>query len=421
MERSPRSAHTGSLTGMLRVGLTGGIAAGKSLAAGTLQKLGAVVIDADQLARAVVEPGTDGLEEIVTVFGEGVLRADGSLDRPALGARIFADPEMRALLNAIVHPRVRREAAKAESAARAASADAVVVHDIPLLVETGQEDSFHLVVVVDAPVDTRVRRMVEIRGMTEDEARQRIEAQADSLTRNAAADVVLDNSASAEHLIHAVEELWTGRILPFTDNLANQHTAERRGGPALVQDADWPRQAELVGRRLLRIDPRVLGVDHIGSTSVPGLPAKDVLDLQLGVASLEDADDLCDRLSEAGFPRLPGVWQDTPTADVPEPEKWQKRLHCNADPGRAVNVHVRVVGSPGWQYALAFRDWLRANDDMRAAYANEKDRCAGLHRDDATTAGYAACKEDWFTTFAAPRLTAWKDDVGWSPEPRTSP
>ena len=418
--RVPRAVADGSLALMLRVGLTGGIAAGKSLAASALQDLGAVLIDADQLARAVVEPGTDGLRDVVAAFGDGVLRPDGSLDRPALGAHIFADPDGRATLNGIIHPRVRRRAAEAEAAARATSTGAVVVHDIPLLVETGQEDSFHLVVVVDAPRQTRVRRMVEHRGMTEEEAQKRIAAQTDSPTRNAAADVVLDNAGSPENLVSAVRELWERRIVPFARNIERQGVAERRGGPALLQDKDWPRQAALLARRLTRIDARVLAVDHIGSTSVPGLPAKDILDLQLTVASLADADDLSDRLAEAGFPRLPGIWQDTPTAEEPQPEKWQKRLHCNADPGRPVNLHVRVAGTPGWQYALAFRDWLRANPDMLASYAAEKDRCAAIHRDDATTAGYAACKEDWFTIFAAPKLRAWRNDAGWSPEPLAS-
>ncbi|GAB3554821.1 dephospho-CoA kinase [Arthrobacter tumbae] len=400
---------------MLRVGLTGGIAAGKSLAASTLQELGAVLIDADQLARTVVEPGTEGLLEIAEAFGPEVLQEDGSLDRPALGARIFADPDGRARLNAIIHPRVRREAAVAEATAHSASADAVVVHDIPLLVETGQEDSFHLVLVIDAPHQTRLRRMVENRAMTEEEALNRIGAQADSGTRNTAADVVLHNAGTPADLAAEVRNLWQQRILPFARNIEQRQRAERRGGPALVQDRDWPRQASLLIRRLTRIDPRVLGVEHIGSTSIPGLRAKDVLDLQLTVASLQDADGLSDALAEAGYPRLPGIRQDTPTAEVPQPRMWQKRLHCNADPGRPVNLHVRVAGSPGWEYALAFRDWLRTNPDMLAAYAAEKDRCAAIHRGDATLAGYAACKEDWFTTFAAPRLNTWKNDAGWSP------
>lgn len=420
MPAVPQENDDGSLALMLRVGLTGGIAAGKSLAASALRELGAVLIDADQLARAVVEPGTDGLRQVVTAFGKEVLRPDGSLDRAALGARIFGDPQGRATLNAIIHPLVRRRAGEAEADARAASPAAVVVHDIPLLVETGQEDSFHLVIVINAPEDLRVRRMVEHRGMTPEEAGKRIAAQADASTRNAGADVVLENAGSTEDLVSAVGELWAGRIVPFARNIEQRQAAERRGGPVLVQSTDWARQANLLARRLQRIDPLVLAVDHIGSTSVSGLPAKDVLDLQLTVASLADADELSNRLAEAGFPRLPGDWQDTPTAEAPQPELWQKRLHCNADPGRPVNLHVRALGSPGWRYALAFRDWLRASPDMVAAYALEKERCARLHRDDGGTAGYAACKEEWFTSFAAPRLAAWMDDAGWSPQPPPS-
>ena len=228
-------------------------------------------------------------------------------------------------------------------------------------------------------------------------------------------------AAALEELVNAVETLWTERIVPFARNIAEQHRADRVGGPVLLRDGDWPRQAALLARRLKRIDSRVLRVDPMWSTAVPGLPAKDVLDLQMTVASIADADDLSERLGEAGFPRLPGVWHDTPTADLPQPEEWQKRLHCNADPGRAVNLHVRVEGSPGWQYALAFRDWLRASAEMVAAYAAEKERCVRIHCDDATTAGYAACKEDWFTSFAAPRLGSWKIDAGWSPLPPGCP
>lgn len=406
---------------MLRVGLTGGIAAGKSLAATTLKELGAVLIDADQLARSVVQPGTDGLREVVAAFGESVLQPDGSLDRPALGARIFADPDRRATLNAIIHPRVRREAASAEAAARAADPAAVVVHDVPLLVETGQEDAYHLVIVVDAPVDTRVSRMVKNRGMTGQQALERIAAQADSVTRNAAADVVLDNSGSRDDLVSAVQELWRQRIVPFAANIAGQQRAERVGGPVLTLDGDWPRQADLLGRRLKRVDPRVRRVDHIGSTAVPGLPAKDVIDLQLTVSSLQDADNLSPLLSAAGFPPLAGVRQDEPKPAFPDPALWAKRLHCNADPGRAVNLHVRVEGSPGWRYALSFRDWLRANPEMALAYRQEKERCRDRHAGDVGTSGYASCKEAWFTLVADPRLTAWVDDVDWSPEVQEPP
>ncbi|GAB3540576.1 dephospho-CoA kinase [Arthrobacter tecti] len=398
---------------MLRVGLTGGIAAGKSLAASALRELGAVLIDADQLAREVVKPGMDGLREVVDAFGSEVLLPDGSLDRARLGARIFDDPDARSMLNGIIHPRVRRKAAEAEAAADTSSEGAVVVvHDIPLLVETGQEDSFHLVLVVDAPEEERVRRMIDNRGFTEQEALSRIRAQAETVTRNAAADAVLDNSGGSDDLRDAVQRVWVQRLLPFAENLQHGRVAKRRGGPVLVENPDWSRQAGLLVRRLSRVDSRILGVHHIGSTAVPGLPAKDVIDLQLTVSSMQEADELSSALAVAGFPTSPEPSPDT----VPDRPQEETRLHCNADPGRPVNVHVRLYGSPNWRFALAFRDWLRANPDMASAYLAEKERCFEIHRDDASNAGYAECKEDWLTNYAAPRMEAWIDDAGWSPE-----
>ena len=147
----------------MRVGLTGGVASGKSTVSAILAELGAVVIDADQLAREVVAPGTDGLAEVVAAFGEDVLTAEGELDRPAMGAIVFADPEKRRVLESIIHPRVRARAAEIEAAA---PPGAVVVHDIPLLAETGQGDGFDAVVVVDVPAEVQVERMTGIRGMT---------------------------------------------------------------------------------------------------------------------------------------------------------------------------------------------------------------------------------------------------------------
>lgn len=400
---------------MLRVGLTGGIAAGKSLAASTLRELGAVVIDSDVLARAVVEPGTDGLREVAEAFGPEILQPDGSLNRAALGSRVFADPAGRTTLNGIIHPRVRQLAAEAEAAAEAASAGAVVVHDIPLLVETGQEDRFHLVLVIDAPEELRVRRMEKTRGLSTQEAWNRIRAQADTPARNAAADVVLDNSGGTDSLVSALTSLWFERITPYAENLRLQRVAGRPGGPVLVEDAGWPREAELLSRRLRRVDARVLDVHHIGSTSVPGLPAKDVIDLQLTVNSLDEADAIASALAAAGFPRYPGVWRDEPKPDDPGPAVWAKRLHANADPGRPVNVHVRAKGSPGWRWALSFADWLRADPEMAQAYLADKLRCVRLHADDDGPAGYTLCKEAWFTDTADPLLRRWIADTGWTP------
>ena len=181
----------------MRVGLTGGVAAGKSAVAALLAELGAVVIDADLLAREVVAPGTEGLAEVVAAFGEGVLGPDGALDRPALGAVVFADEAARRRLEAIIHPRVRARAAELEAAA---PPGALVVHDIPLLVETDQAGSFDAVIVVDAPRELQVERMVRERGLTTEEAGARIAAQATREERLAAATYVVDNSGSWDDL-----------------------------------------------------------------------------------------------------------------------------------------------------------------------------------------------------------------------------
>lgn len=197
---------------MLLVGLTGGIGAGKSAVATRLAELGAIVIDSDRLAREVVAPGTDGLAEVVAAFGDGVLTATGELDRPAVARLVFGDDSARRRLEAIVHPRVR---ARAAELAAAAPVDAVVVNDVPLLVESGLAAGFDLVIVVLAEVETRVRRLTQSRGMAEVEARSRIAAQATDEQRRAVADVVLRNDGTLEDLREAVDTAWRERILPL--------------------------------------------------------------------------------------------------------------------------------------------------------------------------------------------------------------
>ncbi|WP_324603310.1 dephospho-CoA kinase [Nesterenkonia massiliensis] len=192
------------MAGILSVGLTGGIASGKSAVSARMAEHGALIIDADLLARQVLEPGTEGLDEVVAAFGEQVLTTEGGLDRAALGRVVFADDDARARLNAIVHPRVRAAAAALREAAPAGS---IVVEDIPLLVETGQQDRFDVVVVVQAPHSERVRRMVHNRGMSQDDAEARIRAQATDAERAAAADVVLINDGSLAQLQQKVDEL----------------------------------------------------------------------------------------------------------------------------------------------------------------------------------------------------------------------
>ncbi|MGK5637288.1 dephospho-CoA kinase [Streptomyces sp. URMC 126] len=190
---------------MLKVGLTGGIGAGKSEVARRLAAHGAVIIDSDRIAREVVEPGTAGLAAVVAEFGPEVLTPDGSLDRPRLGAIVFADAGRLAALNAIVHPLVRARSAELEAAA---AADAVVVHDVPLLVENGLAPLYEVVVVVDAREDTRLDRLVRLRGMAPEEARARMAAQATREQRLAAADVVIANDGPVAELEARVDEVW---------------------------------------------------------------------------------------------------------------------------------------------------------------------------------------------------------------------
>jgi dephospho-CoA kinase len=189
----------------MHVGLTGGVASGKSTVAATLRELGAVVVDADVLAREVVEPGTPGLAAVVAEFGPEVLTSDGHLDRVRIGSIVFADADRRAALEAIIHPRVRERAAEI---AAAAPAGVLVVHDIPLLVETGQEGHFDAVVVVDVPPDVQLERAIRDRGWSEDEARSRIAAQATRGARLAAATHVIDNSGTVEDLRQRVTEVF---------------------------------------------------------------------------------------------------------------------------------------------------------------------------------------------------------------------
>jgi dephospho-CoA kinase len=193
---------------VLRIGLTGGIGSGKSTVSALLAERGAVVVDADRIAREVVEPGTPGLAAVVAAFGDAVLSDDGSLDRPALAAIVFADPDARRRLDGIVHPLVR---ARAVEITAAAAPDAVVVNDVPLLVETGQAGSYDLVVVVEAEPDARVARLVQ-RGLTAEDARARMAAQATDEQRRAVADVVFDNTGTPADLEAQVDRFWTERV-----------------------------------------------------------------------------------------------------------------------------------------------------------------------------------------------------------------
>jgi dephospho-CoA kinase len=389
------------------VGLTGGIGAGKSAVARRLAHHGAVIIDADVLAREVVAPGTSGLAEIVDQFGDGVLTSGGELDRPALGAQVFGDDAARRGLERIIHPRVR---ARTAELIHGAPLDAIVVNDVPLLVETGLAPSYHLVIVVDADRDVRIRRLVQDRDMTAEQANARIAAQADDARRRAAADIVIDNNAGLQDLDARVDLLYRDRLREFESHLRHR-TVPRPDVKLRIADYDptWPAQAERLIARIRHALGPAADVAHIGSTAVAGLPAKDVIDLMLAVRTLDEADALADVLGAAGFPRRAGEWVDN-ARGLPG-ETWPKRMHGSADPGRPVNLHVRVSGSPGWRFALLMRDHLRAVPEARDEYAAAK---AGWVREHPDRFSYGEAKEPWFDAEAR-AADDWAEAIGWQP------
>lgn len=404
---------------MLRIGLTGGIGAGKSALSATFAECGAVIIDGDVIAREVVEPGTEGLAALVEAFGADILLPDGSLDRPALAAKAFRDDDARKTLNGIVHPLVGRR--RAEIIAGVAD-DAVVIEDIPLLVESGLAPLFPLVVVVHADVEVRVRRLVDQRGMAEEDARARIAAQADDEQRRAVADVWLDNSGSPAELKRRAREVWDNRILPFAHNLTARRAA-RVPVRLVPADPTWPEQARRIRARLqTTCGHRAMRVDHVGSTAVSGLDAEDVIDMQITVESLAVADELAEPLLAAGYPRIADVIRDVPRAEArstvdsfdhdDDPTLWHKRIHASADPGRPTNVHIRVDGWPGQQFALLFVDWLRAEPKVCEEYlAIKRAAESGANGD---VAHYADAKECWLHD-AYGRAWEWADESGWRP------
>jgi dephospho-CoA kinase len=297
---------------VIRVGLTGGIGAGKSTVARAFSERGAYLIDADVIAREVVAPGTDGLSELVEAFGRDILDAEGALDRAALAARAFVDEDSRKRLNAITHPKV---GARTWELIQAAPGDAVVVQDIPLLVEGGLAPMFHLVVIVWADEQTRLQRLTEHRGMPADDAAARIRAQADDDQRRAVADVWLDNSGAPDSVADAAARLWDERLLPCEANVRAGVAAEPSGPVPTGADADGI--AERVTNRLRAVaGERARSVER--DTSGEGVA------ICVTVADDEAARGLLAPFLEAGFPRVEGEGQ----------------VHGSADPGRPVTVRV---------------------------------------------------------------------------------
>lgn len=394
---------------MLDVGLTGGIGSGKSTVAAALRELGAQVIDADVVAREVVEPGRPTLAAVAERFGAHLIRPDGSLDRAALAAIVFPDPAALADLDRITGPAIT---ARVRELRTALDVQAVSVYDMPLLVERRLWPHEHLSVVVGADTETRVRRLVD-RGLDETDARHRIARQATDEQRRAAADVWVDNDGTLEATQRQVGDLWARRLLPFNANLLAGKRSRLQRGVVVEPDPAWPAQAERLTARVAdALGDRAVRVEHIGSTSVPDLPAKDAIDLQVGVRRLTDADTpaFVAQLTQRGFVHVPAITEDSPLPRGDDPSRWRKRFYGSMDPCRVANVHVRELGSPGWVFALQFRDWLRADPEARQQYASlKKALAAGAPSADE----YTEAKEPWFAG-AYPRVEGWVGRTGWT-------
>ena len=391
---------------MLRIGLTGGIGAGKSTVSRAFADCGGVIVDGDVISREVVEPGTEGLASLVDHFGTESLLPNGALNRPALAAKAFVDDQQRAKLNTIVHPLVAKRRAEI---VEAVAQDEVVVEDIPLLVESQMAPLFPLVVVVHADEAVRLRRLLEQRGMDEADARARIAAQAGEEQRRKVADVWLDNSGSEGQLVAQARELWFARILPFAHNLAIETPVPDPVG-LVPADPTWPDQAARVRARLAtHCGHRAVRVDHIGSTAITGMDAHDIIDIQVTVAAIRNADELAADLLRAGYPRVDSITAD-PRYDGSD-GLLDKRFHASADPGRPTHVHIRVDGDPNQRFALLFVDWLQANAGVRADYLEVKRR-SGREPGGADSAAVGR----WLRE-AYPRAWAWAEDTDWSPRP----
>jgi dephospho-CoA kinase len=297
------------------------------------------------------------------------------------------------------------------------------VEDIPLLVESGMATLFPLVVMVYADAELRVKRLIEYRGMAEDDARARIAAQAGDEQRRAVADIWLDNSGSSEALTERAREVWAQRITPFAHNLSAGDVA-RPSARLIPADPTWPDQAKrIVARLKTTCGEKALRVDHIGSTAVPGLDAKDAIDVQVTVGSLSAAHELSSALLSAGYPGIDRITADESKNDArstlarydhsDDSGLWQKRIHGSADPGRPTYVHLRVEGWPNQQFALLFADWLIANPVVREEYLAVKRR-AEQSASGGGVEAYVAAKEPWFSE-AYGRAWDWADASGWSP------
>ncbi|UVE95131.1 dephospho-CoA kinase [Dietzia sp. B32] len=336
---------------MLMVGLTGGIGAGKSTVTAVLAEAGAVIVDADLIAREVVEPGSPGLAMLVAEFGEDILGPDGALDRAALAARAFVDADRTAALNAITHPLIGERTAELFGSA---PEDAIVVHDMPLLVEGGMTPGYHLVIVVDTPAEIRLRRLVEFRGMPEDDARARMARQATDEARRAVADVLIDNSGDRQTVVDLTRALVEIRLDPFEHNL--------RTGTPVVGDRtvvpfrpEWAGEAERACARLRHVVGEIATrIDHVGPTAVEGLDAPDVIDLQVTVRDAAAVEAALTTLTGAGYVR--------------DRSSERPLLHW-CDPARPLEVSILAEDDPEHEFSLLIAEAIGADSAARAEYS----------------------------------------------------
>ena len=333
------------------VGLTGGIGAGKSTVTAVLAEAGAVIVDADLIAREVVEPGSPGLAMLVAEFGEQILGPDGALDRAALASIAFVDADRTAALNAITHPLIGQRTGELFAAA---PTDAIVVHDMPLLVEGGMAPGYNLVIVVDTPAEIRLQRLVEQRGMAEDDARARMSRQATDEQRRAVADVLIDNSGERQAVADLTRILVEARLLPFEHNL-------RTGTPVIGDRTvvpfrpEWASEAERASARLRQVlGDLAARIDHVGPTSVGGLNAPDIIDLQVTVRDEAGAEAAERALTGAGWVR--------------DRSSLRPLLHW-CDPARPLEVSIVAQDDPEHEFAFLMAQVIGDDPAARAEYS----------------------------------------------------
>lgn len=332
------------------VGLTGGIGAGKSTVTAVLEEDGAVIVDADRIAREIVEPGTPGLAMLVAEFGDDIVGPDGSLDRAALAARAFVDADRTAALNAITHPLIGERTAELFGTA---PADAIVVHDMPLLVEGAMTPAYQLVIVVDTPAEIRLRRLVDQRGMPEEDALARMSRQATDEARRAEADVLIENSGDRESVRDVARKLVDLRLRPFEHNL---RTATPVVGDRTVVPfrPEWDSEARRACARLRHcLGDAATRIDHVGPTAVEGLDAPDILDLQVTVRDTEAVDRARQLLVDAGYVR--------------DRSSERPLLHW-CDPARPLEISILAEEDPDHELALVMSQVIGGNPDVRTEY-----------------------------------------------------